>query len=230
MIGVQELQQALVNGDWTPFDIDTVKLLMSMHDADRSGQLSFNEFVSLFGYVEQWQAIFRQSDRDGSGSIDESELGNALAKFGFGVSPQIVHLVVQKYKKTGSGNAASGISFDHFVRACVAIRSLTQGFQKYDPERRGAANITYQQFLELGTSFVSDCTRSCRSRLTLATTSAASSLRRIDNPPTSRIPRLKQLILTTVLCESICKYVVGMHARKLQPRLTPQVSCQARLW
>ncbi|KAG8821566.1 hypothetical protein FRC17_009784 [Serendipita sp. 399] len=34
-----ELQQALVNGDWSPFDLDTVKLLMALFDADRSGTI-----------------------------------------------------------------------------------------------------------------------------------------------------------------------------------------------
>jgi Ca2+-binding EF-hand superfamily protein len=42
-----ELQQALVNGDWSPFELDTVKLLMSMFDVDRSGTITFNEVSTL---------------------------------------------------------------------------------------------------------------------------------------------------------------------------------------
>lgn len=42
-INSTELQQALVNGDWTPFSTDCVKLLMNMFDHDRSGTITFNE-------------------------------------------------------------------------------------------------------------------------------------------------------------------------------------------
>lgn len=42
-INAVELQQALVNGDWTPFSTDCVKLLMNMFDHDRSGTITFNE-------------------------------------------------------------------------------------------------------------------------------------------------------------------------------------------
>ncbi|KAJ7288820.1 hypothetical protein C8J57DRAFT_1643051 [Mycena rebaudengoi] len=42
-ITTPELERALINGDWTPFDLDTVKLLMTIFDTDRSGTIGFNE-------------------------------------------------------------------------------------------------------------------------------------------------------------------------------------------
>ncbi|KAJ7218329.1 hypothetical protein C8J57DRAFT_1598215 [Mycena rebaudengoi] len=42
-ITAPELERALINGDWTPFDLDTVKLLMTIFDTDRSGTIGFNE-------------------------------------------------------------------------------------------------------------------------------------------------------------------------------------------
>jgi len=47
-INATELQQALVNGDWTPFSTDCVKLLMNMFDHDRSGTITFNEVSKGF--------------------------------------------------------------------------------------------------------------------------------------------------------------------------------------
>ena len=39
-----ELKVALVNGDWTAFDPQTVKMMIRMFDTDRSGTIGFDEF------------------------------------------------------------------------------------------------------------------------------------------------------------------------------------------
>jgi Ca2+-binding EF-hand superfamily protein len=39
-----ELQAALVNGDWSRFDPHTVRMMIRMFDADRSGSINFDEF------------------------------------------------------------------------------------------------------------------------------------------------------------------------------------------
>lgn len=99
-INAKELSQALVNGDWTPFDLDTVKMLMSVFDVDRSGQISFNEFAGLWKYIQDWQGVFRHFDQDRSGAIDQGELANALQSFGYRLSPKLLHIVTQKYSKS----------------------------------------------------------------------------------------------------------------------------------
>ena len=45
-----ELQNALVNGDWSKFDPHTVRMMIRMFDADRNGTINFDEFwyVTLF--------------------------------------------------------------------------------------------------------------------------------------------------------------------------------------
>ncbi|PWN25921.1 EF-hand [Jaminaea rosea] len=169
-ISARELQSALVNGDNSHFDLDTVKMLMSIFDTDRSGEITFNEFVGLFGYVQQWREVFQRFDSDRSGSIDQNELGNALRGFGYNLSPKLIHIVSQKYivsssssssapgttpaPSTGTigGGPTTGITFDRFVRACVVIKSLTEGFQRFDTQRSGWAQLNYDQFLELALS------------------------------------------------------------------------------
>lgn len=66
-INAQELQSALVNGDNTTFDLDTVKMLMSVFDVDRSGTIDSREFEGLFKYVQQWREVFAKFDNDRSG-------------------------------------------------------------------------------------------------------------------------------------------------------------------
>jgi len=152
-ITAQELERALINGDWTPFDLDTVKLLMSIFDTDRSGTIGFNEFSGLWKYVKDWQGVFRHFDRDRSGSIDGQELQQALQQFGFNLSAQMIELVQKKYdvKATTTavpGAAVPGISFDRFVRACVVVKQLSEAFQKFDTDRDGWIQISYDQFMQ----------------------------------------------------------------------------------
>jgi len=145
-----ELERALVNGDWTAFDLDTVKLLMSLFDRDRSGTIGFNEFSSLWKYIKDWQNVFRHFDRDRSGSIDGRELQEALHQFGYNLNPQLLTLVQKKYASNVSyrGGALPGITFDRFVRACVVIKQLTESFRRLDTDQDGWIQINYDQFME----------------------------------------------------------------------------------
>ncbi|KAK0526595.1 hypothetical protein OC834_004745 [Tilletia horrida] len=146
-----ELQQALVNGDWSPFDLDTVKMLMAIFDVDRSGHITFKEFEGLWRYVQDWQGVFRHFDQDRSGSIDQSELQNALRNFGYNLNPRLLQMLVAKYinPETASGSAGSlqpapgrggapSITFD----------TLTESFQRFDHQRTGWAQISYDQFMD----------------------------------------------------------------------------------
>ncbi|KAI0034894.1 EF-hand [Vararia minispora EC-137] len=157
-ISAGELQRALINGDWTPFDLDTVKLLMNMFDTDRSGTIGFNEFSGLWKYIKDWQGVFRHFDRDRSGSIDGGELADALRQFGYNLSPQLLMLLERKYGLKGSGPASgpssfpgaggsNGITFDRFVRACVVVKQITEAFARLDSDRDGWVQINYEQFM-----------------------------------------------------------------------------------
>jgi len=141
-----------VNGDWTPFDLDTVKLLMTLFDTDRSGTVTFNEFSGLWKYIKDWQGVFKHFDADRSGYIDGTELQNALRQFGFELSPNILRLVERKYEIEGSiatgRGAPEGITFDRFVRCCVVIKQLTETFQRLDAQRSGWVQLNYDQFMQ----------------------------------------------------------------------------------
>ncbi|KAF8352129.1 hypothetical protein F5887DRAFT_14498 [Amanita rubescens] len=147
-ISAVELERALVNGDWSPFDIDTVKLLMSIFDVDRSGTIGFNEFVGLWKYIKDWQNVFAHFDRDRSGTIDEEEMRNALTQFGYNLSPPLLSLLQKKYDiKAYAGRGRSGINFDRFVRACVVVKQLTESFRRLDTDRDGWVQMSYDQFM-----------------------------------------------------------------------------------
>ncbi|KAJ7168236.1 hypothetical protein C8R43DRAFT_1121414 [Mycena crocata] len=150
-ISVTELQSALVNGNWTRFDLDTVKMLMGIFDTDRSGTIDFKEFSGLWKYISDWQNVFRHFDRDQSGSIEGHELAQAMKSFGYNLSPAILTLVERKYASapaTGYG-PPPGITFDRFVRACVVVKTLTESFQRADTDRDGWVQLSYEQFMSM---------------------------------------------------------------------------------
>lgn len=69
----------MITGSWTPFNPETVRLMIGMFDRDRSGTINFQEFGALWKYVNDWQTTFRSYDRDNSGTIDKGELKTGLS-------------------------------------------------------------------------------------------------------------------------------------------------------
>ncbi|KAI7864286.1 hypothetical protein BDF14DRAFT_1836318 [Spinellus fusiger] len=142
---VEELQRALVNGDWSPFNIETVRMMVNMFDSDNTGTIDFEEFKGLWKYIEDWKRCFQTFDVDGSGSIDCNEMKNALRTFGYNLSDRFVSVLIQKFDRHGNGT----VTFDNFVQACVHVKTLTDSFRRFDTDNDGWIQINYEQFLEL---------------------------------------------------------------------------------
>ncbi|KAK3720048.1 hypothetical protein QZH41_015452, partial [Actinostola sp. cb2023] len=86
---------------------------------DYSGKMGFNEFKELWGALNQWKNTFMIHDRDRSGTVEPHELHQALATFGYRLSPAALNAIVKRYATNNR------ISFDDFVAACVRLRALT---------------------------------------------------------------------------------------------------------
>ncbi|OXA64138.1 programmed cell death protein 6 [Folsomia candida] len=140
-----ELQAALSNGTWTPFNPETVRLMIGMFDRDNSGTINFDEFGALWKYVTDWQQCFRSFDRDNSGTIDRGELQNALTTFGYRLQPPTVDIMLKKFDRIGRGT----IAFDDFIQCCVVLHTLTSSFRQIDTDQDGVIQIHYEQFLQM---------------------------------------------------------------------------------
>jgi Ca2+-binding EF-hand superfamily protein len=156
-IDATELQVALVNGDWSHFNLNTVNLLMNIVDLDRDDRINFNEFADLWSFIKLWQSTFHRFDVDKSGTIDRTELQNALTDFGYVVTPQLLNILQHKYDVKAPAphvvpspkvGTPPGITFDHFVRACVVLHQVTEAFKKLHTDREGWVKIDYLQFLQ----------------------------------------------------------------------------------
>ncbi|CAN0072351.1 programmed cell death protein 6 [Lethenteron reissneri] len=144
-ISANELQQALSNGTWTPFNMQTVQLMMGMFDRERKGTIGFAEFAGLWKYVTDWQGVFRSFDRDNSGFIDKQELKGALSSFGYRFSDQLLDLLVWRFDRQGRQQVA----FDDFIQCCIALQTLTGAFRMHDTDQDGWIRISYEQFLSM---------------------------------------------------------------------------------
>lgn len=137
------MKVALVNGDWTAFDPQTVKMMIRMFDTDRSGTIGFDEFCGLWGFLGAWRALFDRFDEDQSGYISFDEYTKALIAFGYRLSPNFVHLLFRTYDKSG-GNS---MSFDLFVQSCIILKRMTDVFKRYDDDRDGYITLSFEEFL-----------------------------------------------------------------------------------
>ncbi|XP_054152963.1 programmed cell death protein 6-like isoform X2 [Oppia nitens] len=144
-INANELQSALSNGTWKPFNPETVRLMIGMFDKDNSGTINFEEFAQLWRYVNDWLNCFRSFDRDNSGSIDQNELKQALTTFGYRLTDQFYNILMRKFDRETKGS----INFDDFIQLCVQLQSLTSAFRVHDQDMDGWINISYEQFLTL---------------------------------------------------------------------------------
>lgn len=140
-----ELQQALSNGSWTPFNPETVRLMIGIFDKNQNGVIDFNEFAALWQYVTDWQKTFRSYDTDNSGSIDKNELKTALTSFGYRLPDRIYNMLMKKFDRSDRGS----ILFDDFIQCCVILQTLTSAFRQYDHNLNGWITVSYEQFLTM---------------------------------------------------------------------------------
>lgn len=135
-----------MNGNWSPFNPETCRLMIGMFDKDRNGTIDIYEFAALWKYIQEWKGCFDRHDTDKSGKIEPNELGNALNTFGYCLTPQFSQLVVRVYDRQHGGRS---IQFDAFIQACVLLKSLTDKFRAKDTQQNGSIRITYEEFLEM---------------------------------------------------------------------------------
>nr|XP_023011802.1 peflin [Leptinotarsa decemlineata] len=142
-ISWEELQAALINGQGEHFSPTSCKLMISMFDTDRTGTIGINEFQLLYNYINQWLGVFKNYDRDQSGSIEEPELAQAFQQMGFRFSEDFVKFLIVKSDLKNHQK----MSVDQFIVACIQIQRFTEAFREKDKELKGEITVTFEEFL-----------------------------------------------------------------------------------
>jgi len=149
-ITAQELQQIPFNG--TKFSLETAVMLVKVFDKDRSGNINETEFVSLHKFITSFQASFQTVDHDKSGSIEFSEVQNALSQNGFQLSPPTIQALYTKFLNDPGLNptrSARGLSMEMFLRLCAFLGYLRTQFSQFDYYKNGTAIMNMDNFVQL---------------------------------------------------------------------------------
>ncbi|XP_006031307.1 peflin [Alligator sinensis] len=145
-ISVKELKQALVNSNWSAFNDETCLMMINMFDKTKSGRIDLFGFSALWRFIQQWKNLFQQYDRDHSGSINFSELQQALSQMGYSLSPQFTQLLLSRYSQRAPNPT---IQLDRFIQVCIQLQSLTESFREKDAGMSGSVRLSYEDFLTM---------------------------------------------------------------------------------
>jgi peflin len=135
--------------------------MIRMFDTDGSGTIGFDEFCGLWSFLASWRTLFDRFDVDRSGNISLDEFSNALTAFGYRLTPEFVRFLFGQYDKYRTNQ----LSFDLFgefgkkslteistnsvgeVQACISLKRMTDVFKRYDDDRDGFIQLSFEEFL-----------------------------------------------------------------------------------
>uniref|UniRef100_A0A673HPD0 Grancalcin-like n=1 Tax=Sinocyclocheilus rhinocerous TaxID=307959 RepID=A0A673HPD0_9TELE len=122
-VDAEELQRCLtqtgISGTYTPFSLETCRIMIAMLDRDYTGKMGFSEFKELFAVLNGWKQNFAMVDRDCSGTVEPHEMSQCIANMGYRISPQALNAIIKRYSRSGK------IYFDDYVACFVKLRALT---------------------------------------------------------------------------------------------------------
>jgi len=92
-----------------------------------------------------WQNCFKAFDKDRSGTINITELKEALTTFGYNLSPEVYKLLLRKFDRT----QRQEVVFDDFMQCCLVLQGVTDMFRQEDTDMKGEITISYEGFLKM---------------------------------------------------------------------------------
>jgi Ca2+-binding EF-hand superfamily protein len=104
------------------FDIKTAELLVNKYDTNNDGEISFHEFESLFGYLNEEYFKFLMADSDGNMTIDSHELEEFLKQRGFKFKKDFYNFIINSIKS----RTKNGVTFDYYCRLMARFDYLTK--------------------------------------------------------------------------------------------------------
>ncbi|XP_042601059.1 peflin [Cyprinus carpio] len=143
-INAKELKQALMNSNNSSFNDETCMMMLNMFDKTKTGRVDVFGFSALWTFLQQWRALFQQFDRDRSGSINSTEMHQALSQMGYNLSPQFIQELVNRYSARGVNGV---LQLDRFIQVCTQLQIMTQAFREKDTAMTGNVKMSYEDFL-----------------------------------------------------------------------------------
>uniref|UniRef100_G1N1G7 Uncharacterized protein n=1 Tax=Meleagris gallopavo TaxID=9103 RepID=G1N1G7_MELGA len=102
------------------FSFDSCRAILALMDLNSNGQLTLQEFGSLWRSVTKYMDLFKREDRNRSGFLDVSELKSAIQTAGLPVNEQILRLMALRY-----GDVYRRMGFADFVSCMLRLETMT---------------------------------------------------------------------------------------------------------
>ncbi|NXA32773.1 GRAN protein, partial [Eudromia elegans] len=140
-VDAEELRRCLlqsgISGTYSPFTLETCRVMISMLDRDYTGKIGFSEFKELWAALIAWKQNFMMMDRDRSGTVELHGLPQAIAAMGYRLSLRTLTAIAKRYSTNGR------IFFEDYVACCVKLWALTDFFCRRDNMQQGFVNFVY---------------------------------------------------------------------------------------
>jgi len=150
-ISARELMTMRWPGNKT-FNLGACEALIKVFDTDRSGEISFQEFTQLYGFVLSMQQAFTSFDRDNSGRLDYTEVTQALVQLGYRFAQQTVDNVMKKFGKR-TWNKGQQLDFDDWILLCSFLGAMRATFDTMDRQRSGTISLNLEQLVSVASAF-----------------------------------------------------------------------------
>ncbi|KAL2346008.1 hypothetical protein Fmac_000008 [Flemingia macrophylla] len=143
-----QLKTALGAGN-LEFPLSVVQQMIRMHDFDRNGTMSFDEFVALNKFLLKVQHAFSDLER-GRGFLVPDDVFKALVKIGFMLDSPAFYSVCESFDQSKNGK----FQLDDFISICIFLQSARNLFHSFDTTKQGRVTLDMNQFVY--------CTANCR--------------------------------------------------------------------
>jgi len=150
-VSARELMTMRWPGNKT-FTLGTCEALVKVFDVDRSGEMNFQEFAQLFGFVLSTQQAFAAFDRDNSGRLDYNEVTQALGHMGYRFSQPTIDNVMKKFGKK-TWNKGQQLGIDEWILLCSFLGTMRTTFDMMDRQRSGTIALNLEQLVSLASAF-----------------------------------------------------------------------------
>ncbi|XP_071337313.1 calpain-2 catalytic subunit-like [Trachinotus anak] len=124
------------------FRLETGRLIVSLLDKDESNMLGLMEFHLLWSKIQRYLEIFKNHDKDYSGTMSSHEMRGAATEAGFHVNSAVLQAVVSRY-----ADAQYAIDFDSFVGCLIKLEMLFKMFKALEKADSKKIELDMQQWL-----------------------------------------------------------------------------------
>ncbi|KAK3010820.1 hypothetical protein RJ639_011504 [Escallonia herrerae] len=146
-------------GSITAHQLKLVLKVGWMHDFDRNGTMSFQEFVALNKFLLKVQQAFADLERPvvlnakhhvflpfhdrGRGFLVPDEVYEALLKVGFSLDSPAFYTVLESFDQKKNGR----FQLDDFISLCIFVHSARNLFNSFDTSKQGRVTLDLNQFI-----------------------------------------------------------------------------------